>query len=238
MKTKTAEDKDLVILHEPTDEDKGSVIRKIWEPPLPPLKDKLIQLGDQYIGLFVGFSKAYNTIVDHTGFANWGMPGWSVDYNDSKIVGGFLIGQKVEINGVPAVRFELDATVGNMSASTNQLDPEGLDETASADMLWLVTARVGLEKDIKIFKLVVNYGLAAARFTDRVYDIDYGKDIPPYHDPDDSFHNDSIRLGSVFGVGLEWPFFPRKNKWQKLDTIRYLPCYLCRKYRLCKSLWQ
>ena len=41
-----------------------------------------------YAGLFAGFGKTDNRIVDVEGFANWGNPGYRVDYDDSGFVGG------------------------------------------------------------------------------------------------------------------------------------------------------
>ena len=137
--------------------DKG-VIPKAGEADIGD-KDKIIKLGNNYVGLFVASSEVYNRLVDPEGFANWGHPGSSVHYNDVQLVGGALVGKKFDINGVP-VRFELDGTFGDMSASTNQLDPEGLDETAKADILWLLTARAGIEGNLGFATLLVNSGLA------------------------------------------------------------------------------
>ncbi|MCY4513280.1 MAG: hypothetical protein OXB86_06295 [Bdellovibrionales bacterium] len=159
---------------------------------------------DYYFGVFVGAGKLKNTHVDVEGFANWGHPGSSVDYDDSATVGGFLIGKKASINGLP-VRLELDGTFGKMSAQTNRLDPEGLDETAKSEVLWLVTARAGLEKNVGLVTLLANSGLALARISNSVTDIDFRRDAPPQRDPDDSFQDNSIHLGWVFGLGAEIP---------------------------------
>ena len=160
--------------------------------------------NEPYIGFFAGTGKTSNKHTDPEGFANWGNPGSSVDYDDTGAVGGVLIGKKIDINGVP-IRLELDGTFGEMSASTNQLDPKGLDETAEAKTLWLITARAGLEKELESTTLFINGGLALAEVHNSVIDLDYNPDGTQEVDPDDSFEDKSIRLGWVVGVGAEFP---------------------------------
>ena len=160
--------------------------------------------NDYYIGFFAGTGKAYNSHTDVEGFANWGHPGSSVDYESTDTVGGVLIGRKVKLNGVP-VRLELDGSLGKISARTNQLDPETLDETAHSDIVWLVTARAGLEKDFGHATLFANGGLAMAEIHNSVIDLDFRPDGTQQVDPDDSFEDESIRLGWVIGVGAEFP---------------------------------
>ena len=60
-----------------------------------------------YVGIFAGFGQAGNRIIDVDGFANWGNPGSTVDYDTSGFIGGALIGKKFKIGGVP-LRIELD----------------------------------------------------------------------------------------------------------------------------------
>ena len=159
---------------------------------------------EYYIGFFVGSGRAYNEHTDVEGLANWGHPGFSSEYNNTETVGGVLIGKKEDFNGLP-VRFELDGTFGKISASTNQLDPEALDETAKTDILWLVTARAGLEKDLGFATLFASGGLALAEIHNSVTDIDFSWNQPPKFDPDDSFEDDSIQWGWVIGLGAEFP---------------------------------
>ena len=159
---------------------------------------------DYYIGVFVGSGRAYNDFVDVEGFANWGHPGSSVDYDNTEPVGGLLIGKKVNINGIP-LRLEIDGTFGDISASTNKLDPIGLDETAETNVRWIVTTRAGLEKDLGPVTVFASGGLAIARVSNSVVDIDFGPNKPPQKDLDDSFFNDSTQLGFVLGMGAEVP---------------------------------
>ena len=165
---------------------------------------------DYYIGVFIGSDQTSNEIVDTEGFANWGNAGWSVDYDERNPTGGILVGKRITINGVP-LKIELDSTFGGVSASTNQLDPQGLDETATTDIQWMVTARAGLEKDLGPMKVFVNGGLAMAQVSNSVVDIDFGPNMPDYQDPDDSFSDNSNKLGLVFGVGGEIPLGRQKN---------------------------
>ena len=100
-----------------------------------------------YVGVFAGFSQAGNRIIDVDGFANWGNPGSTVDYDTSGFIGGALIGKKFKIGGVP-LRIELDGMVGKVSATSSRLDPEGLDETVQSVCCQIATARAGIEQPV------------------------------------------------------------------------------------------
>ena len=177
--------------------------------------DEVINLdGTYYIGGFLGSGKAHNKHTDIEGFANWGYPGSFVDYDNTETIGGVLVGRK--FNGLP-LRFEVDTIFGDMSASSNKLDPKGLDETVKTDVLWILTARAGLEKDLGLAKLFANGGLAIARISNSVVDIDFSFNKPPQKDPDDSFSDNSIHLGWVIGIGAEMPLsgktLPNDEGW-------------------------
>ena len=158
--------------------------------------------GRTYAGLFVGTGLTGNRILDVDGFANWGNPGSVTDYDDEDFVGGALAGTRLRLGGLP-LRLELDATLGNISAKTDRLDPVGLDETAVADYQWVATARGGVEDELGGVTLFASAGLAAARIRNSVTDIDFVSGRPAQMDPDDSFRNESIRFGWVIGAGLE-----------------------------------
>ena len=100
-----------------------------------------------YVGVFAGFGQADNRIIDVDGFANWGNPGSTVDYDTSGFIGGALIGKKFKIGGVP-LRIELDGMVGKVSATSSRLDPEGLDETVQSVCCQIATARAGIEQPV------------------------------------------------------------------------------------------
>ena len=145
-----------------------------------------------------------NRLVDVDGFANWGNPGSIVDYDDNRAVGGALLGRKFELDGT-RLRFEIDATFGYLSASSNMLDPAGLDETVETDVRWLATARVGVEDSIGPATVFATAGLATARIDRSVTDVDFGPSTPEHIDPDDSFSDRSTEFGWVIGVGAEYP---------------------------------
>ena len=184
---------------------------------------------DHYFGVFVGVGELENTHVDVEGFANWGHPGSSVSYDDTATVGGFLVGKKIYISDGLSIRLELDGTFGKMSAQTNQLDPEGLDETAKSEVLWLITARAGLAKDIEPITLFVNGGPAWARISNSVTDIDFSRNKPSWKDPDDSFEDNSSRFGWVIGLGAEIQWNKNLRRALKNDetwTIRLEGSYI------------
>ena len=157
---------------------------------------------ETYAGLFIGSGLAQNRLVDVDGFANWGHPGSLSEYDDQGFAWGALAGSRFEFAGTP-LRLEVDATFGGLSASTEQLDPEGLDETAIADFQWLATARAGVEDRLGGVTLFATGGLAAARIDNSVTDIDFGSGMLPRMDPDDSFRDSSTHFGWAIGIGIE-----------------------------------
>ncbi len=157
--------------------------------------------AEPYAGVFAGYGRMDNRIVDVDGFANWGHPGSGSNYNDDGFAGGVLVGRKFKIGGMP-FRMEVDGTFGDLSAATNTLDPEGLDETAKAELRWSITTRAGLEYTVGRATVFTTGGLAIARIANSVTDIDF----PPTRlDPDDSFHDRSTEIGWVVGAGVETP---------------------------------
>ena len=171
-----------------------------------------------YVGLFAGAGRTDNRIVDVDGFANWGNPGSIVDYDASAFVGGALVGRKFEIGGVP-FRIELDGTFGGLSAASNRLDPEGLDETVKSEFRWIAAARAGIEQSIGIATVFASGGIAAARIENSVTDIDFGPNMPTRMDPDDSFRDGLTETGWVIGLGVEAPL---ADAW----TLRLEASYL------------
>ena len=157
-----------------------------------------------YTGIFIGSGLAGNRIVDLKGFANWGQPGYRLDYGDNRFVAGMLLGTKFDLAGV-RLRFEFDGTFGDLSGRSNLLDPEGLDETAGSDIDWVATGRVGFDLPVGVATAFASAGLAVTRITNFVTDIDSGRDVLPYLDPDDSFRAGTNGLGPVIGAGIEAP---------------------------------
>ena len=156
---------------------------------------------NNYAGVFVGAGFMENRIVDIDGFADWGNPGSVSDYDDTGFVGGVLVGGKFDVGGF-TLRGELDGALTNVSASTDKLDPEGLDETAESEFSWIVTARGGVEQAVGCITVFVTGGLAFAGISNSVTDID-SDESGSMVDPDDSFSKDSTEVGWVVGAGLE-----------------------------------
>ena len=166
--------------------------------------DATVHWKETYAGVFVGTGRIDNRIVDVEGFANWGNPGWTVDYDAAGAVGGVLLGRTFAVGDMP-LRIEVDGTFGDVSASSNRLDPRDLDETAETEFRWMFTLRGGVERATGPATLFATGGLAAARIANSVTDIDFGAGAPPRLDPDDSFHDSSPTIGWTAGVGVEVP---------------------------------
>ena len=161
-----------------------------------------------YAGMFAGSGRSDNRLVDVDGFADWGNPGSTTDYDRSGFIGGVLAGRKIEIDGT-TFRIELDAAFGDLSAHSNRLDPTCTDESAQSEHRWIATVRLGVEEPVGRATVFATGGLAAARIVHSVTDIDYSGTTCLERelrlDPDDSFHDSSTELGWVIGVGVETP---------------------------------
>ncbi len=171
-----------------------------------------------YAGVFAGAGRMDNRIVDVDGFAAWGNPGFSVDYDDAGTVVGVLAGRKLDVGGVP-FRVELDGAFGDLSARTTGLDPprpsenptcpQGGDETTESKFRWIVAARVGVERAMGPATVFVAAGPAVARIVNSLTDLDQKHDevrdvcSPRYLDSDDSFRDDDTAVGWTVGVGVE-----------------------------------
>lgn len=159
-----------------------------------------------YAGVFVGSARIDNRLTDIDGFAYPVNPGSVTRYEDAGFIGGVLIGKKFNLGGA-MIRLELDGTIGDLEAQTNQLDPRpwALDETAVVEFQWITTARVGIEKSFGSVTVFATGGLARARIENSVTDVDFGPNRPRTVDPDDSFHDRSTETGWVIGLGAEIP---------------------------------
>ncbi len=169
-------------------------------PDNPPQNEGPIHF-DKYAGIFIGPGFMENRITDVDGFADWGNPGSVSKYDDTGFVGGVIVGKKFDVS-VLTLRMELDGMLTNVSASTDKLDPEGLDETAESEFSWIVSARGGVEQAIGRATVFVTAGLAFADISNSVTDID-SSDSGSMVDPDDSFSKDSTEMGWVIGAGAE-----------------------------------
>ncbi|MDE0159941.1 MAG: outer membrane beta-barrel protein [Candidatus Dadabacteria bacterium] len=170
-------------------------------PDNPPQNETEFIRFDKYAGVFIGPGSMKNRITDVDGFADKGNSGSVSKYDDTGFVGGVIVGRKFDVGGL-TLRMELDGTLTNVSASTNKLDPENLDETAGSEFSWIVSARGGVEQAVGCVTVFVTIGLAFADISNSVTDID-PSDSGSVMDPDDSFGKDSTEVGWVVGAGAE-----------------------------------
>ena len=160
--------------------------------------------GSAYAGIFAGSARSVNEVLDITGFANWGNPGYTVKFAGEDVVGSALIGKSFESGGIP-LRMEFDGTFGSIVGSSDLLDPADKDETGKVDIRWVATARIGLERDIGTATVFATGGVALAQIRQSITDIDFSDNAPSAVDPDDSFADSGANLGWVVGVGVETP---------------------------------
>lgn len=180
--------------------------------------------SEAYAGVFVGSARVDNRLTDTSGFAYPVNPGSVTRYEDAGFIGGVLIGKKFDLGGA-SLRLELDGTIGDLEAQTNQLDPRpwALDETAVTEFQWITTVRVGIEKSFDPVTVFATGGLARARIENFVTDVDFGPNRPRTVDPDDSFHDRSTETGWVIGLGAEIPLtegWVARLEWLRMDFGR------------------
>ena len=165
-----------------------------------------------YAGLSLGAARLSNDILDVDGFANWGNPGSSLDYDHTGAIGGAFAGRRFAFGGAD-FRYEVEAMGGTLSARTKGLDPTCPDEAAATRWHWTMAARFGVEDEIGDIRLFAVAGPALARIVNSVTDTDYSggscleRDLRL--DADDSFRRASTRLGWTLGFGVETDLTPR-----------------------------
>ena len=111
-----------------------------------------------------------------------------LDDDKGGLVGGVLIGKKFDI-AAARLRIEFDGTSGGLSATSNRLDPEGLDETVKSEFRWIATSCAGIEQPVGPTTVFASGGLAAAWIKNSVTDIDFSPNMLTRMDPDDSFRD-------------------------------------------------
>ena len=166
-----------------------------------------------YAGFVVGRGNAMNEITDVDGFAHWYQPNWKTEYSRKDNFAGFVAGHKFSPAGLP-LRFEFGLTGGSYRAQSNQLDPNGLDETVRSNFKWISTAQLGFDFPLGDVRTIFFLGVAAARISHSVTDIDtvcvsgcetddrkFAKNV----DPDDSFATSLTALAPVVSIAVEYP---------------------------------
>ncbi len=157
-----------------------------------------------YFGLFASGVRSANEIVDVTGFANWGKPGYKTSFRGQRLVGSALVGRSFMSDGMP-LRMELDATVGSVAGKSNLLDPADRDETGMVEFKWMASARVGIERQIRNATTFITGGVAFAKTRKSITDVDFSDSAPSAVDPDDSFSLSDTDVGWAVSLGIEAP---------------------------------
>ena len=158
-----------------------------------------------YIGVFAGPGSLDVRMTDIDGFTGSnGVPGQTFEYGDAGLAAGVVVGRYFHLGSVPLL-FEADGAFSGLSASPGQLDPAGMDETATAELHWVGTARIGLRRSLGRVGAFVAGGVSVAGFSNSFTDLDPGTDDRLQLDPDDSFDERPTRVGWVAGVGIEMP---------------------------------
>ena len=101
-----------------------------------------------YVGAFAGLGAVDVRTTDAGGFSGSnGVPGQTFEYDGTGLAVGVVAGRYFHL-GPARLRFEADGAFGGLPAAARQLDPVGLDETASSDLRWVGTARVGVRRSL------------------------------------------------------------------------------------------
>ena len=158
-----------------------------------------------YVGAFAGPGFLNVHMTDAGGFSGSdGRPGQTFEYDDTGFAAGVVAGRDFVVGRVP-LRFEADGAFGGLPAASRQLDPVGLDETASSELRWVATARVGVRKSLGRAGVFVTGGVSTAGVSNAFTDLDDGADGRAQVDPDDSFDERATLVGWVAAAGIEMP---------------------------------
>ena len=158
-----------------------------------------------YIGAFAGPGAVDVRMTDIDGFTGSnGVPGETFEYDDTGLATGVLAGRYFRLGRVQLL-LEADGAFGGLPAATRQMDPVGLDETATAELRWVGTARLGVRRSLGSVGVFVAGGLSVAGISNSFTDLDAGTDGRQRVDHDDSFDERPTRVGWVAGAGIERP---------------------------------
>ena len=172
---------------------------------------------DYYIGILLeSFTVNVGDLQREENLRNSGLSfGTGDEVDEEEPVGTLLLGKELVVDGVP-IKLDIGA-LDNIPRDTKGTNFENLDEGASADKRWLVTARAGLEQKLGLATLFANGGLVVARTpeSDQVISIRSGE--PSQGDSDPSSRHDYLRLGWVVGAGIQVPLNEKAMKNIKSD---------------------
>lgn len=158
-----------------------------------------------YVGVFSGSGVLDVRTTDTDGFTgSQGVPGETFEYDDTGFPTGIVAGRHFHLRRVPA-RFEIGGAFFGLPSASRQMDPIGMDETATSELRWVGTARLGVRKPFGRVGVFLDGGVSVARISNSFIDLDPVTNGPMEVDPDDSFDDQLTRVGWVVGTGIEMP---------------------------------
>ena len=161
--------------------------------------------GGFYVGVFSGPGVLDVQTTDLDGFTgSQGVPGQTFEYDDTGFPTGVVAGRHFHLGRVP-IRFEVDGAFAGLPSASRQMDPVGMDETATSELRWVATARIGVRKPFGRIGVFLDGGVSVAGISNSFIDLDPGANGQMEVDPDDSFDDRLTRVGWVVGTGIEWP---------------------------------
>ena len=156
-----------------------------------------------YIGAFSGPGVMDVRSIDIDGFTgSQGVPGEVFEYDDTGFPTGVVAGRHFHLGRVP-IRFEVDGAFVGLPSASRQMDPVGMDETATSELRWVGTARMGVRKSLGRVGVFLDGGVSIVRISNSFIDLDPVTNGPMEVDPDDSFDDQLTRVGWVVGTGIE-----------------------------------
>lgn len=158
-----------------------------------------------YVGVFSGPGVLDVQSTDLDGFTgSQGVPGQTYEYDDTGFPVGVVAGRHFHLGRVP-IRFEVDGAFVGLPSASRQMDPVGMDETATSELRWVATARIGVRKPFGRVGVFLDGGVSVAGISNSFIDLDPGTDGQMHVDHDDSFDDQLTRVGWVVGTGIEMP---------------------------------
>ncbi len=158
-----------------------------------------------YVGVFSGPGVLDVQTTDTDGFTgSHGVPGQTYEYDDTGFPTGVVAGRHFHLGRVP-VRFEVDGAFVGLPSASRQMDPVGMDETATSELHWVGTARIGIRKSLGRAGVFLDGGVSVVGISKSFIDLDPGTDGQMQVDHDDSFDDRLTRVGWVVGTGIDMP---------------------------------
>lgn len=158
-----------------------------------------------YVGAFSGAGVMDVRTTDIDGFTgSQGVPRQTLEYDDSGFPSGVVAGRHFQLGRVP-IRFEMGGAFIGLPSASRQMDPVGMDETATSELRWVGTVRMGVRKPLGRIGVFLDGGVSIAGISNSFIDLDPGTDGRMQVDHDDSFDDQLTRVGWVVGTGMEMP---------------------------------